>query len=107
MSERRKDLIFKALFLAVCGATGAGGSWTAIQVAQAELKTRIESVERGQGEFKGELAALRQIAVTREENTRADAAQDQRMADVIQRLDSIQKSQDETLRLLVQLQGRR
>lgn len=107
MTERRKDILFKALFLLVCGATGAGGSWTAIQVGQARMEVRLEAVEREQGAIRGELAAMRQTAVSREENARLDAAQDQRIADILSRLDAIQKSQDETLRLLVQLQGRR
>ncbi len=107
MTERRKETIFKALLLVVCGATGAGGSWTAIQVSQAQMEVRVQAVERGQGELRGEIYALRQIAVSREENGRLDAAQDQRISDIMARLDNIQKSQEETLRLLVQLQGRR
>ncbi len=59
MAENRKEMIFKALFLLVCGTASAGGSWTAIQVSQARMEVRVQALERNQGEFRGELPPMR------------------------------------------------
>jgi cell division protein FtsL len=103
INERRKDVLFKALFLVVCGATGAGGSWTAIQVGQARMETRLEAVERTQTVLTGDISMLRQTKLDREENTRADLAQDQRIADLKMEMESIHAD----IRTLIQMQGGR
>jgi cell division protein FtsL len=100
INERRKDVLFKALFLVVCGATGAGGSWTAIQVGQARMETRLEAVERTQTVLTGDISMLRQTKLDREENTRADLAQDQRIADLKMEMESIHAD----IRTLIQMQ---
>jgi hypothetical protein len=67
------------------------------------METRLEAVERTQTVLTGDISMLRQTKLDREENTRADLAQDQRIADLKMEMESIHAD----IRTLIQMQGGR
>ena len=102
MTEKRRESVYKALLVLVCGMSGSAGGWGGSKISQAELQRMIEAQGQMLRKVEIDVEALKERKVDRMENAAADAAQDKRVDDIKTEILSLHAD----VRTLIEMQAR-